>query len=143
MASAKAKTKKHGLTYFIILIAPVVIMAACGIIFNAAGIIPYMLAYALIAALLGFFMVSKNHGMTAVITSIILILGLTAYVVADGILQRTDLLKDKAFISAMSSALNKFPATISQKDLDKVKVLILDSNIDNFEDQGFRSESVV
>jgi len=80
---------------------------------------------------------SKNYGMIVLIAAIILVAALTVYVITDGVLMRTSLLKDKSFISSVSEILKKFPANISQKDLDKVKVLTLTADIKYFEKNSY------
>ena len=138
MANSKAITakgtksaKRSTLIYPAAFILPALIMIACGIIFRFEAIVPYIVAYALAAAIPGFFLASKNYGMAALLTSIVFVVGIGGYVTADNMLQRSGLLSDKAFVSALSSALDKFPAFITQNDLDDVKVLIFEGNYDN------------
>ena len=137
MAKSKAKLKNQGLLYPLIVIIPAVILIACGIIFKSKAMIPFILAYAFIAVLPAFFLASKKYGMAIIITSIVFVVGLTGYIVTDNMLQKSSLFTDKAIINAISEAFNKPPALISQKDLDKVKVLVLDTNIAKFEEQNF------
>ncbi|MCL1859706.1 MAG: leucine-rich repeat domain-containing protein [Oscillospiraceae bacterium] len=135
MANSKTKSKNQKILYPILLIIPAIILIACSIIFKNTAIIPYILAYALVAAIPAFFMISKDRGLIVIITSIIFVAGITGYIISDNMLQKTSLLNDKEFITAMSSVLKKSPALISRKDLDKVKVLYLEGNY--YPDYGY------
>ncbi|MCL1794431.1 MAG: leucine-rich repeat domain-containing protein [Oscillospiraceae bacterium] len=133
MANSKAPgttMKKSSLIYPAALVLPALIMVACGIIFRFEAIVPYIVAYALIAAIPGFFLGSKKYGMAAILTSIFFVVGIGGYVAADHMLQSSDLIGDKGLLAAASSALGKFPAFVNQKDLDEVKVLILEGDYD-------------
>lgn len=131
MANTKATTKKRsGLIYPAVFILPALIMIACGIIFKVEAIVPYILAYALLAAIPGFFLGSKTYGMAALVTSIIFVTGIGGYTAADNLLSKSGLIEDKAFAGAVSSALGKFPAFITKSDLEEVKVLILEGKYD-------------
>ena len=129
MAKSKANSKKHGLIYCAILLIPVIAMVVYGIIAKNPNILPFLVAYALIAVVLGFFFSSKKFGMAAITMSIIFVLSLTSYIVADGMLQKTSLITDKSLASSIASILNKFPANITQEDLDKVKYLSLEITV--------------
>jgi len=130
MAKPKATIKKSTIIYPAVFILPALVMIACGIIFKIEAIVPYIVAYALVAAIPGFFLISKDYGMAALVTSIVFVLGIGSYTVADNMLGKSDLVGDKAFLGAVSSVLQKFPAFVGQKDLEAVKVLMLESSYD-------------
>lgn len=126
----KANIKKSSFIYPAAFILPALVMVACGVIFKLEAIVPYIVLYAFLAAIPGFFLVSKKSGMAALVTSIIFIVSIMGYVTVDAMLYRSELINDKNLLGALSSALDKFPAFITQKDLDEVKVLILEGNYD-------------
>ena len=131
MANTKAATNKtRGFIYPAAFILPALIMIACGVIFKLEAIVPYILAYALLAAVPGFFLASKSYGMAAIVTSMIFVIGIGGYVAADNLLSKSGLIQDKALLGAVSSALGKFPAFVTQSDLEEVKVLILEGKYD-------------
>ncbi|MCL2096169.1 MAG: leucine-rich repeat domain-containing protein [Oscillospiraceae bacterium] len=70
----------------------------------------------------------KDYGTIFLVIAIVLVLTLTVYVTADGLLHRTNLLTDKSFINSMASVLNKYPAGITQKDLDEIKIIVFEAN---------------
>jgi len=73
-------------------------------------------------------MSSKDYGMIFLVMAILLVLALTVYVVADGMLHRTNLLTDKSLINSTAAILGKYPANITQKDLDEIKILVIEKN---------------
>jgi len=129
-AKPKANIKKSAIIYPAVFILPALVMIACGIIFKVEAIVPYIMAYAFVAAIPGFFLISKDYGMAALATSIVFVSGIGGYTVTDSMLRKSELIGDKAFLGAVSSALEKFPALLDQKDLEAVKVLMLEGRYD-------------
>jgi len=71
----------------------------------------------------------SNKGFIFLIILSILTAALTTYIIADGLLHRSSFLRDRAFISALSEALEKFPANITHEDMAEVRVLFLERNV--------------
>ena len=80
----------------------------------------------------------SNKSFIFLVICSILAAALTTYVIADGLLHRSGFLKDRVFITALSDALNKFPAGITQEELARVKVLYIDGNY--YPDWGYIAE---
>ena len=86
----------------------------------------------------------NNYGMLFLIIAIVLVLALTIYIIVDGTLHRSNLITDQALLNSVSDILQQkkpnegkqYPANITQKDLDEVKVLSLISDLQYVEGAG-------